>query len=81
MPEIPEITRFPQLLLRKEQVLAVTGLTNSALYREIEAGRFPRPVQITPGAVAWPASEVEAWANSRPRADRKPHSRRKAGAA
>jgi prophage regulatory protein len=67
MPEFPEIERIRELLLRKGQVLVVTGLTHSALYREINAGRFPEPVQITPSTVAWRTSDVEAWAQALPK--------------
>jgi prophage regulatory protein len=63
LPENPIIERLQGLLLlRKAKVLEITGLNHSALYREIEAGRFPAAVQLTPGTVAWRASDIEAWA-------------------
>ncbi|MEZ5442731.1 MAG: AlpA family phage regulatory protein [Lysobacterales bacterium] len=39
-------------LLRQAEVLLLTGLTKSSLYRAIERGHFPRPVKLTPGASA-----------------------------
>ncbi|HRC70723.1 MAG TPA: AlpA family transcriptional regulator [Candidatus Competibacter denitrificans] len=48
-------------LLRLPEVEQRTGLKRSALYKRIEAGEFPRPIRLTPKAVAWPSSEVSAW--------------------
>lgn len=58
----------PQLdpLLRRKQVLAVTGLSNSALYREIAEGRFPKPVKITMQIGGWRQSGVQEWIDERP---------------
>jgi prophage regulatory protein len=48
-------------LLRRRAVENATGLPCSTLYDEMAAGKFPRPIELTPGRVAWIASEVEAW--------------------
>lgn len=52
-------------ILRRPQVLAVTGLSNSALDRELRAERFPRPIKLSPDpkarAVGWPESSVQSW--------------------
>lgn len=48
-------------LLRLDAVVSRTGLSRSALYRAMDAGEFPRPVQLTKRLVAWPASEVDLW--------------------
>lgn len=53
-------------ILRRELVIEVTGLSRSALYREINAGRFPGPVRLTDSAVGWRQSEVVHWIRSRP---------------
>jgi prophage regulatory protein len=58
-------------LLRIQEVLRRTGLSQSALYRSMngEEGptieRFPRPVRIGSKAVAWIESEVEMWIDGR----------------
>ena len=54
-------------LLRRQQVLEMTGLSKAALYALIERNRFPRPVRIGKRAVAWWRSEVVAWMKSRER--------------
>jgi prophage regulatory protein len=52
---------MPDKMMRKAQVLECTGLSDAALYREIKAGRFPKPMQIAQKSVAWPVSAVIAW--------------------
>ena len=54
-------------LLRRPQVLAMTGLSKALLYDLMEHGLFPRPVRIGRRAVAWWQSEVVAWMESRER--------------
>lgn len=38
-----------------------TSLSTSVLYREMSAGRFPRPIRKSPGRVAWLKSDVDRW--------------------
>jgi predicted DNA-binding transcriptional regulator AlpA len=52
------------------------GLSLSTLRRLVAAGRYPRPVVLSrtrggrPARIAWPESEVRAWAAARIAADR-----------
>ena len=55
-------------LLRREEVESRVGLSRTTLYRKMREGSFPEPVQVGARAVRWPASEIEAWLASRPRA-------------
>ncbi|RME59835.1 MAG: AlpA family transcriptional regulator [Caldilineae bacterium] len=57
-------------LLRLKSVLDLTGLSRSRVYELIAAGAFPAPVKIGARAVAWRASEIAAWIDSRPPARR-----------
>ncbi len=54
-------------LLRWDSVHSLTGMKRSLAYAEMAAGRFPRPVQISAKSVAWKASEIAAWIDSRPK--------------
>ena len=58
-----------RVLLRKSDVLAKTGLSESRLYvlmdDEDEAKAFPRPVRIGSRAVAWVQSEIDEWIHDR----------------
>jgi prophage regulatory protein len=50
------------------EVDSMCSFTKSTRYREIAAGRFPRPVQLTKGRVGWRSDEVVAWLEGRQRA-------------
>ncbi|MFP6559452.1 helix-turn-helix transcriptional regulator [Paraburkholderia sp. B3] len=53
-------------LIRLREVRTRVGLGASTVYRYLAAGKFPRPVDIGGGRVAWLESEVDAWIASRP---------------
>ncbi len=61
MRQVQSIDRF----LRLREVLLVTGLTRSSVYRMIATNDFPRPVHLAARAVAWPESEIVIWQNQR----------------
>jgi prophage regulatory protein len=52
-------------LLRLPKVLELTGLSRSELYRQVGAGRFPKPVPISERLRAWDHSEVQEWIRAR----------------
>ena len=54
--------------LRRREVVEITGLSYSSIYRQMPKGQFPRQVSVGPRAVRWRASEVYAWMKSRPSA-------------
>ncbi|NCP10878.1 MAG: AlpA family transcriptional regulator [Sphingomonadales bacterium] len=56
-------------LLRRPEVERKTGMSRSAIYRDMSAGTFPKPKRIGKRAVAWPASSIEAWIAERPFTD------------
>lgn len=47
--------------LRLPDVLAATGLSRRTIYRKMDAGEFPKSIQIAANAVAWRESDVSAW--------------------
>lgn len=51
--------------LRLPAVKDVTGLKRSSIYEKIAEGSFPKPVPLTPRAVAWVESEIIAWQKAR----------------
>jgi len=55
-------------LLRKPAVLKKTGLSYPTIYRKMQAGNFPLPVQLGPNSVAWHENEIDDYIASRPRA-------------
>lgn len=52
--------------MTRRQVVAVTGRSATSLWRDVNAGTFPPPRQISTARVGWLASEVEDWLQSRP---------------
>lgn len=50
---------------RKERVLSVIGLKNTALYALLKKDEFPRPIKLGERAVGWKSTDVEAWVEAR----------------
>lgn len=50
-----------EVLIRRKQVEARTGLSRSTIYELIQSGRFPRPVPLVGRTVAWTESSVDKW--------------------
>ncbi len=57
--------QFQEALIRKREVLARTGWSNSTLYNRIATGQFKPGVKVGPRMVGWPRSEVEAYIQAR----------------
>ena len=55
-------------LLKRQEVVEITGLSLATIYRQMPKGQFPRQVVVSPRGVRWRASEVYAWMKSRPAA-------------
>lgn len=53
-----------ETLLRKREVLRITGLSNSTFYVRVKEGVIPRGVPIGPRIKGWPASEIDAYIQS-----------------
>lgn len=47
--------------IRFPEVQSITGRSRPTIYRDIEAGAFPKPIKIGPRAVAWPLSVIQEW--------------------
>lgn len=52
-------------ILRLPEVLHTVGLSRPSLYRLMKAESFPLQVQLSPGAVGWLSTEIEAWVADR----------------
>lgn len=63
--EASSVGRF----LRLPEVKRETGLSRPTIYRQIKAGKFPRPRRIGLQAVAWRACDIEQWKRERLPAD------------
>lgn len=47
--------------LRKRQVLELTGLSSTHLYRLIKRGDFPAPHKLSERVSAWDEAAVDGW--------------------
>lgn len=52
--------------LRLPAVIEATGLSRSTIYDKMNDGTFPRPVNISSRAVAWPERVIADWLSQRP---------------
>ncbi len=55
-----------QRLIRLPEVLQLTGLSRTTVYRKIKLSQFPEPIQLGERSVAWRASDILAWIDTRP---------------
>lgn len=53
-------------ILRLPEVIRLTGLGRSTIYRLLAAGQFPSPVQLSVRAVGWRQSDLDDWTAARP---------------
>ena len=54
-------------MLRPPEVMTRTGLSRTTIWRKVRDGTFPPPVEIGVNSIGWPATEISAWLDSRPR--------------
>lgn len=62
---VPELFGGIDAILRLPDVIRVTGLSKTSIYRMIAEGEFPRPVQLGKQAVGWKSSAIQQWNESR----------------
>ena len=59
-------THNSRMFLRLPQVLRLTGLSRSTIYKWVNQGDFPKPKQLGPRAIAWDSEELANWSENRP---------------
>ena len=62
------VTESPDRLLRLAEVLTLTALARSSIYRKMRKGSFPEPLKVGVRAVRWRRSDIQAWLADCPRA-------------
>jgi prophage regulatory protein len=53
-------------MLSKREVVKRTNLSAVTIWRRVQVGDFPKPVQLTPNRIAWTEPSIEEWEASRP---------------
>ena len=59
-----DIIRF----IRRQELRKITGKSMTTIYRDIAAGRLPKPYQIGPRSVGWREDELLEYLQALPRA-------------
>ena len=54
-------------ILRTSEVIKLTGLSRTTIWRLERKNKFPNRIQLTVNAVGWDEKEVIAWLESRRR--------------
>lgn len=57
---------YPGALLNRREVEAITRRSRSSIYRDKDAGSFPRPIRTGHNAVHWRGADIERWKATRP---------------
>ena len=57
--------QIPQVILRRTQVQARTGISRSGIYQKMADGEFPKSISLGPRAVGWLESSIDDWIQSR----------------
>jgi len=52
-------------MIRLPEILRITGVGTSSIYRWMDKKIFPRPVHLTPGTVAWREGDIARWQQDR----------------
>ena len=52
-------------LVRVKDVLEITGMSRSTIWRLVNSGDFPAPYKLGPRMNAWHKSEIVTWIESR----------------
>lgn len=64
--ELSEVEDKPkERMLRRREVLTISGLSSSQLYRLMAKGAFPRRYKLSENGTGWKESEVNDWINTR----------------
>lgn len=59
------IVQNSQVILRRTQVQARTGISRSGIYQKMAEGEFPKSISLGPRAVGWLESSIDQWIQSR----------------
>jgi len=54
-------------IVRRKQLLELSGLSNTTQWRLEKAGQFPARIKLGQGSVGWHLNEVEEWLKGRER--------------
>ncbi|WP_288233924.1 AlpA family phage regulatory protein [uncultured Haemophilus sp.] len=59
------LTKPPQRFIKIEEVSRLTALSESQVYRQMKAGKFPENISIGVNSKVWLESEVQEWIDAK----------------
>lgn len=65
-PRDPSVDR----IVRLSEVVKITGLCRSTIYRRMDEGSFPKSMSLGARSVGWKESQITTWFNERQAGDR-----------
>ncbi len=51
--------------IKLKEVMEITSLSRSSIYRLMDSGEFPRQIPITPRSVVWAKTHIEEWCDKK----------------
>lgn len=57
----PNASKAPPAFYRLRDVMRITALSRSTIYRRIAEGRFPSPVNLGGRASGWASATLQQW--------------------
>lgn len=48
-------------IIKMKELPGITGRSRASLWRDIKAGKFPKPVRLGTNSVGFKASEIQNW--------------------
>lgn len=58
---------LPELLTCSE-VMKLTGIrSRTTIWRRVQSGNFPSPIDFGAGRIRWTASDISEWVSARPK--------------
>lgn len=49
------------VLIKRVEVEAATGLSRATLHRRVRDGSFPKPISVGGRSIRWLVSEIDSW--------------------
>jgi len=63
--EAEPVSNLPERIVRTKELLELTGLSRTTIWRMEKAGTFPNRVSLGEASIGWRYSEVSEWIEKR----------------
>tara|TARA_R110002020_G_scaffold274675_1_gene489830 strand:+ start:1173 stop:1415 length:243 start_codon:yes stop_codon:yes gene_type:complete len=57
------IEPMEKILFTTKEVMSMTGLSRTSLYRYMDADSFPKSIKVGPNRIAWRRKDIDKWLN------------------